>query len=76
MESIRKKADTVVQLVQDGKLDTKEAIELVRNCKMDNEGQLYNPNTGEVICDIELATDEQVRILLQTKKNPLQRVQK
>ncbi|CAB1242440.1 conserved hypothetical protein [Clostridiaceae bacterium BL-3] len=76
MESVRDKVDKVVELVQDRNLDTKEAIELVRNYDLDNNGQLYDADTGETICDIELATDEQIRILLQTEKDPLQRVQK
>ncbi|PRR85998.1 hypothetical protein [Clostridium luticellarii] len=71
MESIRKKADKVVELVQSGNLGIKEAIDRV---KYDLDGdELYDVKTGKTICDIDTATDEQVRILLQTKKDPLQR---
>lgn len=39
--------------------------------------ELYDMRTGQTVCqDITTATDEQVRDLLQIKKNPLQRVQK
>lgn len=74
MESVKKKADKVVELVQSGNLGIKEAIDRV---KYDLDGdELYDVKTGKTICDIDTATDEQVRILLQTKKDPLQRVQK
>jgi hypothetical protein len=64
MESIRRKADKVVELVQNKNLDTKEAIEMVRNCKMDNEGQLYNPDTGQTFKDVEDLTDVELREFL------------
>jgi hypothetical protein len=64
MESIRRKADRVVELVQDKNLDTKEAIELVRSCKMDNDGELYNPNTGETFKNVEDLTDVELREFL------------
>jgi hypothetical protein len=64
MESIRKKADKVVELVQNKNLDTKEAIEFVRNCKMDNNGELYNPDTGETFKNVEDLTDMELKEFL------------
>jgi hypothetical protein len=66
MESIRKKADKVVELVQNKNLDTKEAIEFVRNCKMDNNGELYNPDTGKTFKNVEDLTDVELREFLKS----------
>jgi hypothetical protein len=66
MESIRKKADKVVELVQDKNLGTNKAIELVRNCKMDNNGELYNPDTGKTFKNVEDLTDVELREFLKS----------
>lgn len=74
MESVRRKADRVVELVQDGNLGIKEAVDRV---KYDLDGdELYDMKTGKTICDIDTATDEQIKILFQAKEDPLQRAQK
>jgi hypothetical protein len=53
------------------------AHEAVRKAKYDlDDDEIYDMETGQTIGEIELATDEQIRILLQTEKDPLQRVQK
>lgn len=49
-----------------------EAIEKVRY-GVDGD-ELYDMETGETISNIDHATEEQMRILLQIEKNPLQRV--
>jgi hypothetical protein len=66
MESVRDKVDKVVELVQDKNLDTKEAIEFVRNCKMDNNGELYNPDTGKTFKNVEDLTDVELREFLKS----------
>lgn len=42
-----------VNLDQNENPDTKEVTKLVKDCKMDHNGELYNPNTGETVVDIE-----------------------
>ena len=75
MDVLERKISEVQHLVLDGRYGYMEAINKV---KYDIDGdELYDMKTGQTVCqDISTATDEQVRNLLQIKKNPLQRVQK
>ncbi|MFU0784274.1 hypothetical protein [Clostridium sp.] len=75
METIRKKADMVVHMVQNENLGIKEAINKVVDLDLDGD-ELYDMKTGKTICDIDTATDEQIKILFQAKEDPLQRIQK
>ncbi|MFL0197320.1 hypothetical protein ACJDU8_17395 [Clostridium sp. WILCCON 0269] len=70
MDSLTKKIDKVEQLVLDEGYGYKEAVDRV---KYDIDGeQLYDVETGQTVCqDITTATDEQVRGLLQIKKELL-----
>jgi hypothetical protein len=75
MNISERKVFEVQHLVQDKNYGYKETVDKV---KYDIDGdELYDMGTGQTVCqDITTATDEQVRDLLQIKKNPLQRVQK
>ncbi|WP_373845218.1 hypothetical protein [Clostridium sp.] len=73
MDALIKKVDKAVKLVQDKGYGYAEAIEKVRY-GIDGD-EFYDMETGEIISDIDHATEEQMRILLQIEKNPWQRVQ-
>lgn len=70
MNELSKKIDKVESLVLEHNYGYKEAIDKVRYDLDGNE--LYDIKTGQTVChDISTATDEQIRNLLQIKKDPL-----
>ncbi|MFL0198412.1 hypothetical protein ACJDU8_23010 [Clostridium sp. WILCCON 0269] len=74
MDALKKdKLEMAVRLYFKG-YTLNEAFEIVRHddIQLDNNGKLYEPCTGETVCqDITTATDEQIRSLLQIKKRAL-----
>ncbi|CAB1249707.1 hypothetical protein ACFHWD_18690 [Clostridium sp. MT-14] len=53
-----------VNLNRNENSDAKEVTKLVKDCKMDHNGELYNPNTGETVIDIEAMTNMELKEFL------------
>lgn len=63
MNELSKKIDKVESLVLEHNYGYKEAIDKVR---YDLDGdKLYNKETGQTVCNVEHATDSQIRNLLE-----------
>lgn len=71
-----RKAEIIVKAYFAGYSVRKDVEKVKRNAIGLDGDELYDKETGETIGEIGTATDEQIRELLKTKKNPLQRIQK
>lgn len=46
-------------------LISKEDLEKLRECQLDNKGELYDPVSGETFKDIDALTVEEVKIFVE-----------
>lgn len=65
MDALTEKVDKAVKLVQNKGCGYMEAIEKLRKCKLDNNGELYDPVSGETFKDIDALTPEEVKIFVE-----------
>ncbi|MBV4439271.1 hypothetical protein KM799_08470 [Clostridium tyrobutyricum] len=71
-----RKAEIIVKAYFAGYPFWKAVGKVKRNAIELDGDELYDTETGKTIGEIDTATDEQIREVLKTKKNPLQRIQK